>query len=49
MLQHLRAEGRAEGMGKVLISLVKDGILALKEAAKRAGVSEEAFRKMAAL
>ena len=43
------AEGEAKGMGKLLIALVKDGILTLKDAAKRAGVSEETFRKMAAL
>jgi len=36
-------------MRKILVSLVRDGILTLKDAAKRAGVSEETFRKMAAL
>ena len=42
-------EGETKGMRKILVSLVRDGILTLKDAAKRAGVSEETFRKMAAL
>ena len=51
-----RAEGLAEGEAKgtikgragALIELVQDGLLTMKEAAKRAGMSEEAFRKLAA-
>ena len=55
-----RAEGRAEGLAEgeakgtikgkaeALIELVQDGLLTMKEAAKRAGMSEEAFRKLAA-
>ena len=44
-----RAEGRAEGIIETLISLVKDGILSIKDAAKRAGITETAFeQKMAA-
>ena len=45
-----RAEGRAEGRLSLLVSLVKDGIISLAEAAKRAGVSEQEFsRSMAQL
>jgi len=46
-----RAEGRAEGAIKgkaeALLGLVHDGLLTMKEAAKRAGMTEEAFRKLA--
>ena len=37
-------EGIKEGTVNVLISLVKDGILSIADAAKRAGMSEESFR-----
>ena len=40
-----RAEGRAEGIIDTLISLVKDGILSIKDAAKRAGITETAFEQ----
>lgn len=40
-----RAEGEAIGMIKAYASLVKDGILSLAEAAKRANMSEEDFKK----
>ncbi len=40
------AEGRAEGRWVTLVELVHDGLLTVKEAAKRAGMSEEAFRKL---
>ena len=44
-----RREGRAEGIIETRISLVKDGILSIKDAAKRAGITETAFeQKMAA-
>ena len=39
-----REEGIKEGTVNVLISLVKDGILSISDAAKRAGMSEERFR-----
>ena len=39
-----REEGIKEGTVQVLISLVKDGILSIADAAKRAGMSEEIFR-----
>ena len=41
-----RAEGRAEGRWVTLVELVHDGLLTVKEAAKRAGMSEEAFCKL---
>ena len=41
-----RAEGRAEGRWVTLVELVHDGLLTVKEAAKWAGMSEEAFRKL---
>ena len=49
-----RAEGLAEGEAKgtikgkaeALMGLVHDGLLTVKEAAKRAGMTEEAFRKL---
>ena len=39
-----REEGIKEGTVNILISLVKDGILSISDAAKRAGMSEERFR-----
>ena len=41
-------KGKAEGRWTTLMELVQDGLLTMKEAAKRAGMSEEAFRKLAA-
>ena len=41
----LKEEGRAEGFIDALISLVKDGILSVKDAATRAGVTEAVFRQ----
>ena len=44
-----RIEGREEGIISTLISLVKDGILSIKDAAVRAGITEADFQeKMAA-
>ena len=40
-----REEGIKEGTVQVLISLVKDGILSISDAAKRADMSEESFRR----
>ena len=40
-----RMEGRQEGTINTLISLVKDGILSLDEAASRAGMSAKDFKK----
>lgn len=42
-----KAEGNAEGRWKVLMELVHDGVITVKEAAKRADMTEEAFRKLA--
>jgi hypothetical protein len=42
-------EGREEGRWTTLVELVQEGILTLKDAAKRAGMSEDKFRKLAAL
>ena len=39
-----RAEGKTEGMIATLSALVKDGILTVTAAAKRAGMTEDAFR-----
>ena len=44
-----RAEGRAEGFLKALIELVKDGILSVSDAAKRAHMSSGEFEKLAGL
>ena len=38
-------EGRAEGVLSSLVSLVKDGLISVSEAAKRADMSEESFKK----
>jgi len=43
-----RAEGEAKGILKTLVSLVKDGILTLSEAAKRANMTVEDFEKQSA-
>ena len=40
-----REEGRSEGIFETLCTLVKDGILTVKDAAERAGISEEAFKQ----
>ena len=40
-----KEEGRAEGTLKTLVSLVKQGLLSIKDAAKQIGESEEAFAK----
>ena len=44
-----RKEGREEGRWTTLAELVREGVLTLKEAAKKAGMSEENFRKLATL
>ena len=40
-----RAEGRKEGQLDLLLSLVKDGVLSVVDAAARAGISSEEFSK----
>ena len=44
-----REDGRKEGRWSTLAELVRENILSLKDAAKKAGMSEEHFRKIAAL
>ena len=44
-----RAEGMEKGMITTLCGLVKDGIITLSAAAKRAGMTEAAFKKAACL
>ena len=38
-------EGRKEGVIETLKLLVKDGVLTIEDAAARAGMTEDAFRK----
>ena len=45
-LRRREEKGREEGRWVTLVELVHDGLLTVKEAAKRAGMSEEAFRKL---
>ena len=40
-----RAEGRAEGIIETLVSLVRKGLLSMKDAADQAGMTETAFRQ----
>ena len=40
-------KGRQEGRWTTLAELVREGVLTLKEAVKKAGMSEENFRKLA--
>ena len=44
VLDRVEARGMEKGTVQVLISLVKDGILSISDAARRAGMSEESFR-----
>ena len=56
-IEDMRAEARNEGIEQgieqgamqVLSGLVRDGVLTLKDAAARAGVAPEEFRKRAAM
>ena len=41
-----KAEGREEGITDTLVSLVRKGLLTVKDAAEQAGVTEDAFRKL---
>ena len=41
-----RMKGRAEGHLEMLISLVKDGLLKISDAARKAEMSEEEFKKL---
>lgn len=44
-----REEGRTEGTMNTLMELVKENMLSIKDAAKKAGMTEAAFKKMAML
>ena len=44
-----REEGMEKGRWTTLAELVHDGILSIKDAAKKAGMTEDKFRKLAAL
>ena len=47
ILNSERAEGMQQGMLKVLLGMVKEKILSVAEAAKRLGVSEKEFMRLA--
>ena len=47
-IEEMRAESEAKGILKTLVSLVKDGILTLSEAAKRENMTVEDFEKQSA-
>ena len=48
-IELFKEDGRREGIIESLISLVKDGILSIKDAADQASITETAFeQKMAA-
>ncbi len=37
------ARGEARGVAKILVGLVRDGVLSIKEASKRANMTEQEF------
>lgn len=41
-------QGRQEGILEAIISLVRDGLLSVSEAAKRTSLSDEEIRRLAA-
>ena len=43
MMNESKAEGRTEGAVAALAGLVKDGLLSIKDAARRANMTESAF------
>ena len=44
-----KAEGKKEGMIEAFISMVKEGLMNIKDAAKRLGMSEKELTKLAGL
>ena len=44
-MELFKEDGRREGILDTLVSLVRDGILSIKDAAARAGVSEDIIKK----
>ena len=47
--EYARAEGEAKGKLDMLKSLVKEGVISITIAAQKAGITEEAFKKIACL
>lgn len=43
IMEKIRSEGRSEGKLELLFDLVKDGIISIAEAAKRANMTEAVF------
>ncbi len=46
LIEHAKAEGRAEGKTELVIELVHDGVLSIEEAAKRLKMTQEELKKM---
>ena len=44
-----KKEGKKEGMIEAFVGMVKDGLLSMKDAAKRLGMSEKEFTKIAGI
>ena len=49
MMEDMRNDAEKSGVIKTLIALVKDGILSLAEAAKRADMTVDEFEKISGL
>ena len=48
-IEHGREQGKKSGRWETLTELVKDGMISLRDAAKKAGMTEAEFRKAAML
>lgn len=44
--EEAKEEGREEGKMEILISLVKDGLISVSDAALKAGMDEQQFKNM---
>ena len=49
VIEHGREQGKKSGRWETLTELVKDGMISLRDAAKKAGMTEAEFRKAAML
>ena len=49
IMEEIKAEGEEKGKLDTLKSLVKEGFISISVAAKKAGMTEEAFKKIACL
>ena len=49
MMDEERADGKKEGMIEAFVSMVKEGLMNMKDAAKRLGMSEKELTKLAGL